>query len=243
MADTTRLVNGEPALLPTLVADKVCGLLIVQATAPPCSLASAPGRARNRGPDDRRDAGVHAGRARRRCHPAERRGAAGYPRILTPTAARTADRRLDSILPYSREHYDIFFHEGGHATCSATSPATHPAGPQPERPLRRAVRLVAGIATRTTAEWLELCRELQIPASDVSTLDDLVADLPIVTHPVAGGYRQIPAAARFDGSNAGIRRHAALPGGDTREVLGELGLGSGEIDELIADGVASEPRR
>ena len=127
-----------------------------------------------------------------------------------------------AILPYSLEHYEQFFAATG--LLDEVDPAMYADG---RTRIARSDVLYGYVrrATpqRTTAEWLELCRELHIPASAVATLDELVGDLPVAEHPVGGPYRVIPSPARFGSTPAGLHRHAALPGGDTREILDELG--------------------
>ncbi len=237
MSDATRLVNGEPSFLPTLVADKVTGLLIAQA------VSAALFRRERTGEGQEIEVPMidaataftlveHGAGAIPTEHPV----AAGYPRILS--AHRRPHPTSDgwvAILPYSREHYEAFFAATG--LLDQVDPAMYADG---RTRIARSDVLYEYVRratpARTTGEWLALCRELQIPASAVATLDEIVAALPIIEHPVVGPYRQIPAAARFGGRVTEVRRHAALPGADTRDVLSELGLSATQIEELHADG-------
>ncbi len=244
MADTVRLVHGEPSFLPTLVADKVTGLVIAQA------ICAALFRRERTGEGQEIEIPMidvataftlveHGAGA----IPAEHPVPAGYPRILS-THRRphpTADGWV-AILPYSREHYEAFFAATG--LIDSVDPAMYADG---RTRIARSDVLYGYVrrATpqRTTAQWLDLCRELHIPASEVATLDELVEELPVAEHPVAGPYRQITSPVRFAATPAGVHRHASLPGCDTRDVLGELGLTRDEIDALLADGTVDEPRR
>jgi crotonobetainyl-CoA:carnitine CoA-transferase CaiB-like acyl-CoA transferase len=243
MADTMRLVNGEPSFLPTLVADKVTGLVIAQAIT-----AALLHRQRTGEGQEIEIPMIDASTAFTLVEhgagaiPAEHPVAAGYPRILS-THRRPHPTRDGwvAILPYSREHYEQFFAATG--LLDEVDPAMYADG---RTRIARSDVLYGYVRratpSRTTAEWLELCRDLQIPASEVATLDELVAALPLAEHPIGGPYRVIPSAARFGATPAGLHRHAALPGGDTREILAELGLGGPEVDALLADGTADEPR-
>ena len=240
MADTVRLVHGEPSFLPTLVADKVTGILIAQAIC-----AALFHRERTGQGQEIEIPMIDAATAFTLVEhgagaiPAEHPVAAGYPRILsTHRRPHPTKDGWVAILPYSREHYEEFFAATG--LLDDVDPAMYADG---RTRLARSDVLYGYVrrATpqRTTEEWLDLCRELHIPASEVATLDELVAALPIAEHPVAGPYRVIPSPTRFASTPANLHRHAALPGGDTREVLTELGLEDAEIDTLFADGVAS----
>jgi crotonobetainyl-CoA:carnitine CoA-transferase CaiB-like acyl-CoA transferase len=242
MADTMRLVNGEPSFLPTLVADKVTGLLIAQAISAALFHRERSGRGQEI-EIPMIDASTaftlveHGAGA----IPAEAPVAAGYPRILsTHRRPHPTKDGWVAILPYSLEHYEQFFAATG--LLDEVDPEMYADG---RTRIARSDVLYGYVrrATpqRTTAEWLELCRELHIPASAVATLDELVGDLPVAEHPVGGPYRVIPSPARFGSTPAGLHRHAALPGGDTREILDELGLAGAEVEALLADGTVDEP--
>ena len=216
MADATRLVNGEPSFLPTLVADKVTGLLIAQA------ISAALFRRERTGEGQEIEVPMidaataftlveHGAGAIPTEHPV----AAGYPRILS--AHRRPHPTKDgwvAILPYSLEHYEAFFAATG--LLDEVDPAMYADG---RTRIARSDVLYGYVRratpSRTTAEWLELCRELQIPASAVATLDELVAALPVVEHPVVGPYRADPGSGplRRHGGRGAAARCAAR--GDT----------------------------
>ena len=91
--------------------------------------------------------------------------------------------------------------------------------------------------SRTTEAWLAFCREEGIPASPVTTLEELVEALPEAHHPEAGEHKVIPPPVRFSATPAGVRRPAPLAGQHNREVLAEVGVSEAEIDALEASGV------
>jgi crotonobetainyl-CoA:carnitine CoA-transferase CaiB-like acyl-CoA transferase len=85
--------------------------------------------------------------------------------------------------------------------------------------------------------------EAGLPISPAhQTLDDVANDPQIVAravfvngaHPIAGQFDYVGSAARVDGENYRVRRHAPAPGEHTREVLDELsrrpGLATGTQD-------------
>jgi crotonobetainyl-CoA:carnitine CoA-transferase CaiB-like acyl-CoA transferase len=239
LADLFVRCGGEPLLMPTLVADKVCGLTILAAV-----LAALVHR-------ERTGEGQHvevpmldvtrawvlvehgAGAV-----PEPALGPAGYPRILTPE--RRPRRTLDGwihVLPYSEANYAALFRHGGRPDL-AEDPRirTGRARIANADSLYRDVGAI--LATDTTANWLAFCRAHQIPATAVATLDDLVAELPVVDHPVAGPYRHLPHPVRYSATPAGeLRHHAPLPGADGRAVLAEVGYDDATLDALVAAGV------
>lgn len=240
LADTARLVHGEPAFMPTLVADKVTGMFIAQA------ICAALFHRERTGEGQEIEIPMldavraftlveHGAGAIDALHPTP----AGYPRILSPSRRPhpTKDGWV-AILPYSFEHYVAFFAATG--LTEEVDPEMYADG---RTRIARSDVLYGYVrrATphRTTAQWLDLCRELKIPAAEVATLDQLVAELPIAEHRVAGPYRVIPSPVRFGRTPTGVHRDAALPGEHTAEVLAEIGMTPAEIEGLRERGVVS----
>ncbi len=228
--------DGEPALVPTLVADKVCGLTIVSAV-----LAALVHR-------ERTGEGQHVevpmldvtrswvlvehGAA---AIPEPPLAGAGYRRLLTPERRprRTTDGWIH-VLPYSEANYVALFCKGGREDL-ADDPRIRSGRARIANADSLYRDVGAVLATDTTANWLAFCRTNQIPATEVASLDDLVAGLPVVDHPVAGPYRHVPYAVRFGRTPAGALRHPApLPGADGTAILAELGYSREEIDVLTA---------
>lgn len=99
---------------------------------------------------------------------------------------------------------------------------------------------------RTFDEWHERLETHKIWHARVNDYDDVVAD-PQVQHnatfvrlPGATGAEVtlVNHAIRYDGQVAEVRLPPQPLGAQTREVLGELGYGAQEIDDLLARGVA-----
>lgn len=101
------------------------------------------------------------------------------------------------------------------------------------------------MATRTSAEWLEVLKGADIPAMPVNTVDDLFDDehlaatgfFEIVEHPSEGRLRQARFPLGFSAGSAMVRPAPRL-GQHTREVLTEHGLSVTEVDALLACGAA-----
>lgn len=238
VADLAQRAGGAPALMPTIFADKVCGLTIAYAV-----LAALFHR-------ERTGEGQHievpmvdavsafllvehgAGAI-----PRPTVGPPGYQRILTPE--RRPQQTLDgwiAVLPYSQDHYDTLFELGGRQDLIGDARyATGRARIANSDFLYKEVREI--LSQRTTAEWLEVCGRHGIPATTVARLDDLVDALPDASHPVAGQYKLIPPPARFSLTPSSLRRPAPLPGQHNHEVMAELGLTEAEISHMEATGV------
>lgn len=242
VGDLFRLAGVEPILFPSLVADKVCGLTIANAV-----LAALFHR-------------THTGQGQfieipmidvMRSFVLTEHGSgaiseppvadAGYPRILTPERKPqpTADGWIN-ILPYDAAHYVALFEMGGRQDLADDERFS--------TPIERVVhsdslyRDVASVLLqRTTAEWLAFCEEHRIPATEAATLDDLVEQLPVATHPVAGPYRVIPAPEQFSETPADVRRPAPGIGEHGREILTEIGYDPAAIDELASHGILILP--
>ncbi len=109
----------------------------------------------------------------------------------------------------------------------------------------------AALATRATAEWLELLANADIPASPVHTMESLLADphlndvdfFQIEDHPTEGKLRAMRMPMHFSASPLMNRRPTPHVGEHTVAVLRDAGLSAAEIDKLLAEGVvrASSP--
>jgi len=242
VADAARRAYGEPRLMPTLVADKVAGLTIVYAV-----LAALFHRERS-GEGQHIEVPmtqavtafmlVEHGAGGVSQPPA---GPAGYQRILTPERRpqRTADGWIN-VLPYSTQQYDTLFAAGGREDLLGDARyADGRARIANSDFLYQQVRAI--LVQRTTGEWLAFCRGNDIPAAPVVTLEELLAEQPVITHPLAGDYRHIRPGARLAATPMRASRPAPLPGQHNHEVLKEVGYSDDDIDDLLARGVLRSP--
>ncbi|HVB70943.1 MAG TPA: CoA transferase [Acidimicrobiales bacterium] len=175
-------------------------------------------------------------------------GPAGYTRIMTPHRGphRTSDGYI-AMMPYTDEHWNALF-----AALERDDIKQRPWFASHRERLLQADRvyrdLAELIAQRTTGEWLELCARLNIPASPVASLDDIVNDpnehrgvLRDEVHPIVGAYRHINSPVKMSATPESTLRHAPIVAQHTQEILGELGFTDVEIDQLVAEGVAARP--
>jgi crotonobetainyl-CoA:carnitine CoA-transferase CaiB-like acyl-CoA transferase len=239
--DLMRLAGLPPALVPMLLADKVCGLVIAYA------ITAALFHKERTGQGQRVEIPMlatmraftlveHGGSA----IPQPPRGPAGYPRILTPLRATvaTADGWM-ALQPHRDEQWNALVLAAGFDDLAG----------DPRLSVRSLWRepgfgyatLSRVLATRTTAEWLEFCVEHGIPAAEAAGIDDIVADLPDAEHPDAGAFKLIPPPVRFSATPPSVRRPAPLPGQHTREVLAEAGFSDAEINALSESGAIRSP--
>jgi crotonobetainyl-CoA:carnitine CoA-transferase CaiB-like acyl-CoA transferase len=245
--DIVQAATGIPSLseaateavnyLPTIIGDKVAGLTITYAV-----LAALIHRM-NGGTGQRVEVPMfdtvlgfnlveHLSRA---AAPGEK---AGYNRILNPYRRphRTKDGYI-AMLPYSDKSWSDLYHAVGHE--HELSDPWFRRRLQNPRPVYASLGRI--LATRTTAEWLELAAELGIPAGPVPSVDEIINDpsqhrgvLSEHEHTAAGRYRQIAPAVRFGQSPAAVRREAPLLGADTEEVLREIGLSDVEVSRVTS---------
>jgi crotonobetainyl-CoA:carnitine CoA-transferase CaiB-like acyl-CoA transferase len=105
--------------------------------------------------------------------------------------------------------------------------------------------LQAKLALKPRAHWIALGDECDVPACAVEKLEDALESPQIQAqesviereHPKLGRIRIFGPPVRFSATPARVDRLAPLLGGDTNEVLRELGLPDHEIEDLRAGGV------
>ena len=147
------------------------------------------------------------------------------------------------ILVYTDRHWEAFFrivgkpeqfHDDRFRNAAARS-----------RYFAEAYALMAEIlATRTTAEWLAIFQEADIPAVPMHDLDALIDDphlaavgfFQALDHPTEGRIRLVGIPSRWSRSRLTIKRHPPGLGEHTAEVLRETGLSDAAIARLAAEG-------
>lgn len=173
---------------------------------------------------------------------------AGYQRILAGgrRPARTADGFV-AMLPYTEKHWKAFFAFVGREDLAAK----YNMADRHERNARIA-ELYADMHSmtplRTTAEWVERCRELDIPCTPINSVADLLEHEHVKavglfeqrTHPTEGTIRSVRPTANFSETPLRIRRDAPALGADSSALLREAGLEDEEVAELIAQDVVRQ---
>ena len=173
-------------------------------------------------------------------------GEAGYERVTSPDRRpfRTADGWIGVVF-YNEAHWRGFFELIGRPEL-ITDPrfAEHRARIAHTDVLYAMV--ADAMAQRTTAECLELLRELDVPAMPVQSIDEVLADPHLAAvglfvaedHPTEGRYTKVRNPIVFSTGVDDGRVAPAAVGQHTREVLSELGCSETEIRRLVDEGVA-----
>ena len=236
LADLMPRVDGDPTprLLPTLVADKVSGLFMTQAI-----LAALFHRQKT-------GEGQFVEVPMLECITsftlAEHffghvydppTGPWGYTRVTNPQRKPfpTKDGHI-GLLPYTDAQWDQFFAAAGLAETFGKDPRFSDYKTR-ARHVRELYQLVDDVTpSRTTQEWLDLLKPLQIPVTKLNRLDQLPDDPHLSAvglferyeHPEAGPYVSIRPPVAFSATPGNIRRHPPRLGEHTKEILAELGI-------------------
>lgn len=233
--------DGPPAFVPSLVADKITGLALLSAV-----LAALLHRERS-GEGQYVEVpmletltafvGVeHLGGLTFE----PQHGAPGYKRLRHRKPVPTADGYI-TLLPYTAAHWRAFFTAAGRPELIAELGVEDPV--KRNANIDRVYAAMAEIArTRSTAEWLALCDELDIPATAFSRLEDLprhphlqaVGMFETMEHPSEGTLRYARPATRFAKTPANVRRPMPRLGEHTAELLRELGYDEAAIQDMAA---------
>lgn len=247
-ADLVGRQTGAPRYLPTVAADKTCGLVAAHAI-----LAALFQRART-GAGQQLEVPMFESMASFALvehyygrHLADAPGEAGYPRVLTPwrRPCQTADGHV-CLTPYTDAHWRDFFNAAGRPDL-AQDPRFADISAR-TRHIETLYELQAGIvAAHDTAYWLALCERLQIPAAPVNRLEDLETDPHLqsvdffVPLESASGSRY-----RFPRNPVRLQQSHVPPampprlGEHTRDVLAQAGLAPADIAALLDTGAARQ---
>ena len=159
-------------------------------------------------------------------------GRLAYSRSVNPNRRPypTKDGYI-GLVPYSDDQWEKFFEIGGRPGIFEDPRfRTYEARTENVGALYALIEEVT--ATRTTAEWLVLMDEANIPAMRYNTMRDVLTDPHLTatgffterTHPQAGPYRAMRHPVTFSKTPPGIHTEPPRPGADTESVLASLGL-------------------
>lgn len=154
-------------------------------------------------------------------------GKLAYTRSVNPRRKpyKTKDGYI-GLVPYSDEQWVTFFEIGGRPGVFE-DPRFADYKTRTEN-IGELYALIAEVAlTKTTAEWLKLLDEVNIPAMRYNTMQDVLEDVHLkdvgffeeVEHKDAGLYRRMKHPVKFSGSPADIRLDAPRHGADTDDFI------------------------
>ena len=248
IAHLNELVLGEPRYLPTIVADKTTAMTAVFAV-----LAALFHRERS---GEGQEIEVPMFETMVSYVMAEHLwgmnfvppiGKPGYTRLMSHH--RKPYRTLDgyiAVLPYLDSHWETFCRIVDHPEL-ITDPRFATLADRVRNIDDTCAVTARIIGTRTSQEWIRLFSTSNIPAQNVNSLTDLVADPHLqatgfwheVTHPTEGQLLMPGFPVGFSQSPVDVtRRHAPRLGEHTAEILREAGLSESEIEMLSGDHAA-----
>jgi crotonobetainyl-CoA:carnitine CoA-transferase CaiB-like acyl-CoA transferase len=242
-------VSERPGYLPTIIADKVCGLVIAQAVLASLVHRYRTGRGQSVEVPMLETMVAFNLLDHQRGHVFDPPiGSFGYERLLSPfrRPVRTADGWA-GILPYADQQWQAFFRIAGRPDL-ASDPRFADHNSRIAN-IDALYRLLDELATlHTTAEWQERCDANSIPMSPVLDLPHAEADAHLgavglfehVQHPTEGSYRNVADPVRYTDAPSGLRRHAPRLGEHTVEVLREAGITDDTIAAMLISGAARE---
>jgi crotonobetainyl-CoA:carnitine CoA-transferase CaiB-like acyl-CoA transferase len=174
-------------------------------------------------------------------------GGTGYSRLLAPDRRpyHTSDGYV-CVLVYTDRHFASFFRAIGRTEEFAADPRFCDHATRARHYPEIYAILAEIFTTRTTAEWLGLLREADIPCVPLNDLDALIDDPHLAAvglfeemqHPTEGRIRLAGIASRWNRAGPAIARHPPRLGEHTSEVLREAGFSDGDIRALCAEGAA-----
>ena len=226
--------GGDPAYIPSLIADKTVGLYAVYAT-----LAGLFHRERT---GEGQFVSVPMLESFTFFHLVENlygetwlpgNGKMAYTRSINVNRKPYATKDgYIGLVPYSDAQWETFFDIGGRpGVFDDPRFSTYEARTENVEALYGIIGEVA--LTRTTADWLDVLADAQIPVMGFNANLDVLEDAHLKavdffttrTHPTGHPYRSMKHPVAFSKTPAGVRSDPPLFGADTETVLASLGLG------------------
>lgn len=172
----------------------------------------------------------------------------GYARMMS--AERRPYRTMDGFVGvqvYNDKHWSRFFEVTGHADMAADPRYADIAG-RTQHIADLYAFLARTFETRTTAEWVELLTEADIPIIEMNTPETLLDDPHMCAvgffreeeHPSEGLIRSIGIAQDWSESRPELRHPAPRLGEHTAELLAEYGFTPQEVRTLLDGGAACD---
>ena len=232
--------EDEPAFVPSLVADKLCGMALSSAVSAALLHRERTGEGQQvEVPMLETLAAFNSiemlgGRAF-----SPPIGPARYKRVQERRPVRTKDGWM-TMLPYSSDNWCAFYEAVGHPECIEEFAVRDKV--ERARNIDRIYDKMSEIGLqRTTAEWEALLLDIDVPHTAFAVLEEVTEQPHLkavglfeeLDHPTEGKIVQARPATRFSASPAGIHKLPPRLGEHTCEVLREAGFSDDEIDAML----------
>lgn len=232
--------DDEPAFVPSLVADKICGLTLAAAVSAALVHRERTGKGQMvevpmletiTAFNSIEMLGGHA------FDPPI--GPAGYKRMKERRPVRTRDGWL-TMLPYSGDNWCIFFEAVGHPECIERF-AVRDAVARAKNIDQIYTKMAEIAITRTTAEWEELLLRIDVPHAAFAKITEIaeqphlkaVGMIATLDHPSEGKIRQARPSARFSETPAEIHRMPPRLGEHSQAILREADFTEEDVASMI----------
>lgn len=172
----------------------------------------------------------------------------GYERMLAANRKpyRTEDGYM-AIMPYTTQQWMRFLESVGRSDLMNEDWVADPV--KRSANIDRLYQIIADTApSRTTAEWLTILNQADIPCGPVNSFEDLLSHPHLaavglfesVNHPSEGALTQLRSPFRVTGVERRPDRSAPRLGKGGRELLQDWGLAPVEIENLIENNVIGQ---
>lgn len=169
----------------------------------------------------------------------------GYRRHLSPDRKpyETQDGYVCALI-YNDGHWERFFRAIGRPEMPAADPRYATFAARMAHIDEVYAELGELMKTRTTAEWLDLFEQADVPALPMHSFDSVLADPHLqeigffeeVDHPTEGRIRQMAVPARFSRTPAHPHKPAPRKGAQSAAILRGMGFSEVEIAALSSAG-------
>ncbi|MFK7944270.1 MAG: CaiB/BaiF CoA transferase family protein [Paracoccaceae bacterium] len=240
--------QGEPRFVPQIIVDKLTGMFVVEAVLAALLHRERTGEARSCEIPMMETASyfLMVEHLQGQIHQPPI-GPPGYVRLTNPYRRPypTKDGFV-AVLPYVDKHWEAMLRLIGREDV-AKADWFNSVTERSKRVHDLYQMVDEAMPTKTTAEWLALFKEADIPCGPVNTMESLLEDPHLTAsgvfqgheHPTEGPLRFLRHPVQWDMPEM-PEVHAPVNGEQTREILGDAGMSAEEIAALIASGAARE---